>query len=118
MEQRCSACGAPFVGKKCEYCGAKQANPLSVAKKGTEKAQESQMFPAPKKERRVNILDGVIFSLGVFFLFLASTGIISVLHEDSEFDHTFESEFPLILILVILGAVLITWTKRRKKNRK
>jgi len=135
MEQRCYSCGAPLMGKKCDYCGAKKTNdklltdkllPIKETHQRSNKEelielariQERREIRAEQEEKRAKFWDGVITCVGVFFLLIASTGIMAILNTSSEFDHTFESEFPLVSVFLVLGAIPLIWVAIRKRGRR
>jgi len=76
---------------------------------------ERKEIRAKKSERIAKLVDGMIICLTIPIFLVATTGILAIMNPGSH--HTFQSEFPMILVVLALGAMPIWLVVFRRKNR-
>jgi len=60
MELRCYKCGAPLVGKKCDYCGAKKRVKEGSKSNELKEEQSDAQRKVAKKERSGGVVSFII----------------------------------------------------------
>jgi len=91
MDAKCSACGAPLTGRKCDYCGTKMGKPSKTTNPiprqsgpTPQKTEPANDFPTNEKRPRTGALLGIVALVAIAFA--AFTFLPSSTNDDSDHD--------------------------------